>query len=208
MHTDEFFDRVSAIGALAKREDVERATRAALLTLGERIDEPDARALASSLAPPLATVLLAPHPKAQSYGIAELFRRVARREHVRLGLAREHAEAVFEVLGSCASPDALARLRRGLPPEIFALFGHVDRTQHTPEAAYADRRHHDLASGRPGSAHPICESNGDRAHRHSVARNADPHGDTKLSGARGLTQESLHETLAEGQPRLRPLNRG
>ena len=35
---------------------------------------------------------------------------------------------------------------------------------------------------------------------HSVARSENPHADSKLSTASGLTQEILHETLAEGKP--------
>jgi hypothetical protein len=57
-----------------------------------------------------------------------------------------------------------------------------------------------LATGRPGSRHPVSEAHEDRAHTESIARSDDPHGDTKLSSSRGLTQERLRETLAEGRP--------
>jgi hypothetical protein len=46
----------------------------------------------------------------------------------------------------------------------------------------------------------MSEATADRAHADSVARSDAPHEDTKLSSARGTTQERLHETLAEGRP--------
>jgi hypothetical protein len=38
-----------------------------------------------------------------------------------------------------------------------------------------------------------------RSHAHSVAASRDPHGEIKLSSARGLTQEREHESLATAQ---------
>ncbi len=55
-----------------------------------------------------------------------------------------------------------------------------------------------LAEGRPGSAHPLSEARPERAQSQSVARADNPHGDTKLSSATGLTQEREGETLATG----------
>jgi hypothetical protein len=57
-----------------------------------------------------------------------------------------------------------------------------------------------LASGRPGSRHPISDARPNRAHAHSVARSDNPHGDTKLSSSHGFTQERENETLADGRP--------
>jgi hypothetical protein len=57
-----------------------------------------------------------------------------------------------------------------------------------------------LAHGRPGSLHPIAEAAPASGHAHSIARNDDPHGDTKLSSSTGLTQERLRESLATGRP--------
>ncbi|HLM72216.1 MAG TPA: hypothetical protein VK459_05985 [Polyangiaceae bacterium] len=51
-----------------------------------------------------------------------------------------------------------------------------------------------------GSGHPLSEARFEPAHTHSVARSDNPHEDTKLSSSRGLTQERLEDTLAEGKP--------
>jgi hypothetical protein len=68
-----------------------------------------------------------------------------------------------------------------------------------------------FASGRTGSLHPISAAPADTGHtlstgcpqqaqQNSLAE-PNPHGDSKLSSARGTTQEREHETLAEGHPR-------
>ena len=56
-----------------------------------------------------------------------------------------------------------------------------------------------LATGRAGSAHPLCDASAPAGQTHSVACNPSPHADTKLSTSSGLTQDRLRETLAEGR---------
>jgi hypothetical protein len=93
-------------------------------------------------------------------------------------------------------PELAAQLEPGAVP---------DAPEHEP-VSLAHR--HDIASGRPGSTRPLSAANPRvLEHRHSVARNGDPHGDTKLSSARGLTQEREGETLAAARPGpgLRPI---
>ncbi|HVK68207.1 MAG TPA: DUF2267 domain-containing protein, partial [Polyangium sp.] len=64
-----------------------------------------------------------------------------------------------------------------------------------------------LATGRAGSQTPLSEARPERAHGESVVRAENPHGETKLSSSRGLTQEREQETLAEGEPGpLRPVS--
>lgn len=57
-----------------------------------------------------------------------------------------------------------------------------------------------LASGRPGSRHPLSEAKPNGGQSNSVVESTNPHGDTKLSSSKGLTQEREKEDLAEGQP--------
>lgn len=55
-----------------------------------------------------------------------------------------------------------------------------------------------LADGAPGSGRPLHSARPeDTAHEHSVARNPDPHGDSKLAAAQGDVAKRLHRTLAE-----------
>jgi hypothetical protein len=91
---------------------------------------------------------------------------------------------VAEVL----SPAALYRLREALPEPMSALF-HPREPGKRFEHVHLDPNHHTLADGRPGSRHPLSEARPERAQTDSVVRADNPHGDTKLSSATGLTQE-------------------
>jgi hypothetical protein len=146
---------------------------------------------------------VAPH---QDFDLAELHARVARREGVRLGLAVEHTGVVCQAVAEALSPAALYRLREALPEPMGALFSPRapgERFEHV----HLDPSHHTLAEGRPGSQHPLAETRVERAQTDSVVRADNPHEDTKLSSATGLTQEREQETLAAGHPgSSRPLS--
>jgi hypothetical protein len=57
-----------------------------------------------------------------------------------------------------------------------------------------------LATGRPGSQHPVSEAHPETAQERSVVNAENPHAETKLSSSRGTTQERRAETLATGAP--------
>jgi hypothetical protein len=87
-------------------------------------------------------------------------------------------------------------------PELAPLF-ELPEPVEAPrvQAQRSSAAPNDLAEGRPGGSQPLAS--GDPrylAHRHSVARSDDPHGDTKLSSAHGLRQEQTEHTLALGRP--------
>jgi uncharacterized protein (DUF2267 family) len=112
------------------------------------------------------------------------------------GQARELVASVCRVLAEELSVDAQQALQSSLPPTIAAWL--------TPGSAATERppgsdRTDTLATGRPGSHHPVSESAGERRHADSIAA-ANPHDDTKLSSAHGTTQERDETTLAEGRP--------
>jgi hypothetical protein len=127
----------------------------------------------------------------RSLSLDELFERSAAREGVEVGFGREHAAVVLGCLGRALGDDARALLRRHLPPAIGALL--EPRPDDAPDDAEDDvraepwrgARGRDLASGRPGASAPLSEAAPRGAHTHSVARASNPHGDTKLSSARG-----------------------
>jgi len=83
----------------------------------------------------------------------ELYRRVAEREGVSLGFAREHLLVVGEVLAEALVGTEGASLCR-LMPELFRV------RENTPPVVHesAVRAHSTLADGRPGSTHPVSES--------------------------------------------------
>lgn len=187
-----------------------KALRLTLSVVGQRLTDDEAAALASSLPNELARVVEASdHDEFTSdLGADELYDRVRRREKVPAGIAREHVNIVLQVLGSALEDDVRQRLVRGLPRELGQQLLPSSYGEPPP---YATGAHapplNTLASGRPGSRHPVSEAAPDRAHAHSVARNASPHSETKLSSSHGLTQERHRESLASGHPPapLRPI---
>ena len=194
--------RVGELVGLAGADDARRAVRATLLALGELLPPRERAALGQAVAPPLPTNLGA--GAARRMDLDEFFDTVRRREGVGLGFAREHTEVVCRVLGEQLPRELRGEIERALPEAIAELFRERDIDALPPaHPVAAGERHHSLATGRPGSRHPVSTSRPDEAQRHSVADEANPHADTKLSSANGLTQERLNETLADAEPDTR-----
>jgi uncharacterized protein (DUF2267 family) len=200
MHDDELLARIAERGGFRTPAEAERAEDAALLTLGQRLELPLAQELARHL-PPRAAAALLRKAYEGPFPLEELYRRVAEREGVRLSFAVEHTGVVFETVAE-ALPEALrARLCRLLPERMAALF--EPRRTDIPAPPMPPRPMQiepgsgtTLADGRPGSRRPISEGGGDRAQAESVARTENPHEETKLSSARGLSSERRGRTLA------------
>jgi len=194
---------VVRLGGFATPQEALVAIRATVTTLGELLLPEDLGPVAAALPDGLAP-LLRKRKLPGTFDVAEFIDRVRRRERVSLGFAREHAQVVCRALGEVLSEDACRKLDRALPDSIAALL------RPPPPDAPAPGHHlgqkpgrHTLASGKPGSEHPISESHRETAHTHSVAREANPHGDSKLSSSAGMTQERLDESLATAHPNSR-----
>jgi uncharacterized protein (DUF2267 family) len=96
---DEFIKQVQERGAFDTREHAERAARATLAVLGERLPGGEPSDLAAQLSGELAEVASYDGP-AESFDTAEFYRRVAAREGAGCtpGQAREHAMAVMSTV--------------------------------------------------------------------------------------------------------------
>jgi uncharacterized protein (DUF2267 family) len=190
-------------GGVQERETAERALRATLGALGERFTTDESRALAARLPDEVRGVLDEASPDGD-FDAPELYRRVWRRdERMSLGAAREHADIVLRALGALLDDGLRMRLVRALPEPMRDLWVAPVRGEPPPHPQPPSRRARGvetLAQGHPGSRHPLSESAAPSGHAHSVARNDDPHAETKLSTSHGLTQEGLGETLATGHP--------
>lgn len=134
---------------------------------------------------------------------AAFYARVATLAHLPLGRAVEATQAALEALACLGSDELLTRVRKQLHPSVAERMVQPERDAEAP----AHVRHHPpaehkrgptLSTGRPGAAHPLAESGRELAHSQSVVASKEPHGDTKLSSARGITQEQDDRTLAEG----------
>jgi uncharacterized protein (DUF2267 family) len=207
MTHEEFLSRVAEHTGLSGMEEAGGVVRTVLGVLGERLREPVLQALEEDLPAPLAASLRGGGER-QDFSLAELHARVASRAQVRPGVAVEHTSVVCQVVAEALSAGALHKLREELPEPMGALF--TPREPGEPfEYIHLDPSRGTLAEGRPGSSHPASEARPERAHVHSVVREDNPHEDTKLSSASGLTQEREQDTLATGHPgSSRPLSEG
>jgi hypothetical protein len=186
------------------RDIARRAMHATLAVLGSRLTDDEAGALACELPGELARIVdRAEYDR--DFDAAELYALIAGRTHASsLGDSREQTDVVIRVIGETIADDVRRRLCRALPEPIARRLRRSELDEAPPPPPHPTRTHSQplttLASGRPGSRHPLAEaalSEGQTGQTHSVVRSANPHADTKLSSTRGLTQERLGETLAE-----------
>ncbi|MCY1023252.1 DUF2267 domain-containing protein [Pyxidicoccus sp. MSG2] len=194
MTHDEFLARVAERAGLSGPEEASRVARAVLGVVGERLGRRAVLRLAEDLPGPLEGMLRNDGP-GQDFDEDALYARVAGREHVRPGFAVEHTGVVCQALAEALSEGALHRLHEDLPGPLGALFTPREVRERF-EYVHVEATHHSLAEGHPGSQHPLSASRLERAHTHSVVRSDNPHGDTKLSSASGLTQEREHSSLS------------
>lgn len=213
MSLDTFVGEIQRQTGLQPVERVLRLVRRVLASLDEVLVGDELATLRTSVPAPLQGALEGRTGRSSS-SVDRLFARVQKLELVRRPVAIERAEIVCRQLGALLPADVATRWARDLPGPVAALFLtapptglSTDAPAPRPSIPRPAPAPPTLATGRPGSSRPVSESRPERAHRNSVARTADPHADTKLSASRGLTQERLHETLAEGDARsARPVS--
>ena len=160
-----------------------RAIVATLHVLGERLTDDEASLVAAALPPDLARVI-EQREYESDFDAAELYRRVAAIAKASPGDAREQVDVVLRVIADLLSDEARARVMRALPPELRVRFEAESFDPPPPHGEGLPPARHTLSSGKPGSAHPLSEAH-PAGHRHSVANAPNPHGDRKLSSARG-----------------------
>lgn len=134
MKHDEFIGQVQHRARLSSCGAAERATRATLETLAERLSGGEAKDLAARLPPELGEHLRgAWSARGERFSLEEFFRRVSLREGTDLPAATFHARAVIEVLGEAVSPGEMDDVLAQLPTEFDRLF-EAGSTGHMPPA--------------------------------------------------------------------------
>ncbi len=196
----QFLSMVAARCPGLSEAEAARVAEAVMDALGEMLALDEAALLARTVPTRYGELITAAARRSKGEGEGDerkLVLGVAWRENVRASEALEHITAVCAVISEALSPDARAKLGADLPARIGQLF---ERRQRGP-TPHRERRDssappNNLATGRPTSIRPISEAKPERAHTESVARSDDPHRDTKLSEAEGLTQERLDESMS------------
>jgi uncharacterized protein (DUF2267 family) len=158
MRYEQFVAEVAGRLGLGERSDAERAIQATLGVLGAHLPEPHAAAVAKQVPGELAQML-----RSRSYcGDVELpdfYAEVRDAEGVSQGFAMEHALVVCQVLTEAVDHEARKHLSVHAPRSMLPLF----TVRSMPAAAplhLTEHFGHTLASGRPGSEHPLSEAAG------------------------------------------------
>jgi hypothetical protein len=183
-------------------DDARLALVSSLETLGFLLPERLVAELEGAL-PPDCTSLLA-----LGLSVRQRQPRVRAEKTAALSLERHTLERVQEicrVLGKLLAPELVGRLVAELPTQNAQAF--AGRTAHSPLPPRARPAHvppalpsRHLSEAEPGSESPLYRARPPAAHSQSVV-SENPHGDNKLSSARGVTKEREHETLADPSSR-------
>jgi uncharacterized protein (DUF2267 family) len=124
-----FLETVEQTGGIT-REEAERAVRATLRTLAERITRGQAEDIAAFLPRELRGLLTSVPEPAESFGLDEFVRKVAERERVDEATASRHVQAVFTALAQAVPPAELrataAQLSRDFDPLLEAARSRQD----------------------------------------------------------------------------------
>ena len=115
-------------------DKAERAARATLETLAERISGGQARDLASELPQDVRGWLLSGGGDAEPLDAREFVRRVAEREGVDTDTAERHTRAVMVALARLVRHDEVADLLAELPADYQPLFGDAAQLTRDPSA--------------------------------------------------------------------------
>ena len=121
MTHDQFIGQVQNRGHLSSRADAERATRATLETLGERLAGGEAGNLAAQLPREIGEYLRHDGEKFERLELEQFYERVREREGSELPDAVHHAKTVMGVLREAVSPGEFADIEQQLPEEYRQL---------------------------------------------------------------------------------------
>ncbi|HSN97622.1 MAG TPA: DUF2267 domain-containing protein [Candidatus Nanopelagicales bacterium] len=170
MDHERFVEEVQRRAGFEGRDEAERAIAVTARTLGERLLEDEAAAVAGGLPEAVAAEVRGATYQGD-FDRDELYDRIARREGAPRGFGMEHAQAVCQVIGEALPEAERLRLQKHLPgwAELFeprAIGAPPPRPVHTggaPEAGEGST----LSSGRLGSSHPVSEARPETAHAES-----------------------------------------
>lgn len=123
MEYDEFITHVQSLAQSDSREEAERATRATLETIKERIAGNEAQELARILPEPLSNCLRgAETEQGQIFDLQEFIARTSKKENIEPTTAAMHVRAVFAVLQNAIKPETFASFHAHFSHDYEELF--------------------------------------------------------------------------------------
>ena len=122
MQYDTFIEQVQNRARLSTRAEAERAAEATLKTLAERLAGGESHHLVDQLPEELARrIREEANANAETFGLSEFFKRVARKEGVEPSEAAFHARAVMDVWCEAVTAGQVEDVRTQLPEEFAPL---------------------------------------------------------------------------------------
>ncbi|WP_414529843.1 DUF2267 domain-containing protein [Nodularia chucula] len=110
MEYNEFITHVQSLAQSNSREEAERATRATLATIKERLPQDEAQAVAAELPLELGQPLQATEGESNaSFSMQEFISRVSQKENIEPTTTVIHVRAVFAVLQNAINPEKFAK---------------------------------------------------------------------------------------------------
>ncbi|MEV8633257.1 DUF2267 domain-containing protein [Streptosporangium sp. NPDC051023] len=125
MEYEEFIDILKQYDDLGT-EEAERAVRATLQTLGERLPDGEGRGVLQRL-PMRVKPWIGAADAHEPFDVEEFLRRVAEREEVDVEVAARHARDVFWVLGQAVAPEEITDIAAGLSEDFDPLLVEAQR---------------------------------------------------------------------------------
>ncbi|MBN3906770.1 MAG: DUF2267 domain-containing protein [Nostoc sp. NMS1] len=123
MEYNEFITHVQSLAQSDSREEAERATRATLETLKERMAGDEAAEIAAKLPQQLGDYLRGREgDSGQSFNLQEFIARASQKEKIEPTTAAIHVRAVFAVLQNALSPEMFAALHAYFSHDYEELF--------------------------------------------------------------------------------------
>lgn len=123
MEYQEFITHVQSLAQSNSREEAERATRATLATIKERIAGDELQSLAAQLPQELGDCLRGREgDSGQSFGLQEFIARASQRENIEPTTAAIHVRAVFAVLQNAVNPEKFVAFHKHFPHDYEELF--------------------------------------------------------------------------------------
>jgi len=123
MKLNEFTTTVQTVADIDSKEQAEKAIRAALETLSERIIGNEASELAAQLPEEIGQCLRGREGQmGERFSLNEFYQRVSQREGVDAPTAAIHARAVFATINSAVTSGEYDDMKSNLPEEYKELF--------------------------------------------------------------------------------------
>lgn len=123
MQYQEFISEVKQKTNIQSDAMAEKAVRATLQTLSERLEGGEPNHIASQLPEEMKSFMKIKKNEIEKFNVEDFFKKVSERENTTLGEAKNHSQAVVSVLCNAITEGEVKYMMDQLPGEFESLFG-------------------------------------------------------------------------------------